>query len=510
LKTRHVLAAAIAVAGLLAGSTASWSQAPARPVTTSMASTGPIVKVRDGALRGARTGEVASFLGIPYAAAPVGDLRWRAPRAPAKWAGERDATKAPATCFAAEDCLYLNVYTPAGAKPGDKLPVMFWIHGGSFTGGSGMSGFGANHDGTEFAKKGIITVTINYRLGRAGWFTHSALAKEGATGNYGLMDQIAALRWVHDNVAAFGGNPSNVTIFGESAGGISVNYLMLSQDARGLFQKAIAESGFGRNQPTPMAIALGYGRKVADQNGIKGEDAAAAAALRKLPIIGQDANKYFPASTGLADQTRPYPIVDGRYIRDPIADGFAKGLEARVPFITGGNSNEASLFRPTAADLDAITDRKDALLAAYDPGKTGNKLRIVNDLVTVQRVIEPDRNLARKHTKNGAPTWVYYFSYLTPAERATSLGARHVAEIKYVFNGPGQNTLPEDWATAASMNAYWAAFAKYGDPGAAGGPAWARFDEAREAAIEFANDGPHLREHLMKARLDYVEQGLPK
>jgi para-nitrobenzyl esterase len=475
-----------------------WSQSPAAPQ----------IRIHQGALNGVQTGQVQAFFGIPYAAPPVGDLRWRPPKAPASWKGVRDATKPGATCFAAEDCLFLNVYRPADAKPGQKLPVMVWIHGGSFTGGSSTNGFGANHDGTEFAKKGIITVTINYRLGRAGWFAHPALAKEGPTGNYGLMDQIQALKWVQSNITSFGGDPKNVTVFGESAGGISVGYIMLAPQARGLFAKAIQESGFGRNQPPTLAIAEGYGERVAAANHITGTDAQVAAALRKLPIIGREATQYFPASTGRSDITRPYVIIDGTYVKEPVADGFAKGLEAKVPYISGGNSNEASLYRPQAADLDKITDRREALMAAFDPGHKGNKLQIINDLVTVERMTEPDRNIARKHTKNGAPTWNYYFSYLTPAQRGKALGAGHVAEIKYVFNGPGQNTSPEDWATGQEMNAYWAAFAKYGDPGAAGGVKWPKYDPASEVFLEFANDGPHVREHLLKDRLDYVEQGI--
>ncbi|MDB5453106.1 MAG: carboxylesterase type [Caulobacteraceae bacterium] len=510
MSSRHILAAVIGVAGLLTASSPSWSQPAAKSAAAAAA---PVVKVRQGQLNGAQAGEVASYLGIPYAAPPVGDLRWRAPKAAANWSGARDATKPGATCFAAEDCLFLNVYKPASANAGAKLPVMVWIHGGSFTGGSGMNGFGANHDGTEFAKKGVVTVTINYRLGRAGWFAHPALTREAGaepTANFGNMDQIAALKWVQANIAAFGGDPKNVTVFGESAGGISVSYLMLAPQARGLFAKAIQESGFGRSTPATLAVAEGYGKRVSDLNNIKGDGPDAAAALRKLPIIGPAGDKAFPPSSGRSDVTRPYPIIDGRLIKETVAEGFAKGHEAKVPYIAGGNSNEASLYRPAANDLDAITDRREVLMAAFDPGRKGNKLQIINDLVTVQRITEPDRNLARKHTANGAPTWNYYFSYLTPAQRATSLGAGHVAEIKYVFNGPGQNTLPEDWATGASMNAYWAAFAKYGDPGAAGGPAWPKYDPSKEAVLEFSNEGPRVRAHLLKAQLDYVEQGLAK
>jgi len=516
--TKRFFAPALAALSVLVFSSAVWSQqpapapgrggaagrgggAPAGPVIPT--DPGSVVKIRSGSLKGVSTTGVETYLGIPYAAAPVGDLRWRPPQPAKAWTGVRDAGRPGAACGqATEDCLFLNVTRPTGAKASDKLPVMVWIHGGSFTGGSSTNGFGANHDGTEFARKGIVTVTINYRLGRAGWFSHPALSREGRHGNYGLMDQIAALKWVRDNISAFGGNPSNVTIFGESAGGISVNYLMLDPEARGLFHKAISESGFGRNQPQTVKVAQDFAVANATKAGVTGTDAAAAAALRKLPLTA------FPPSAGLTDVARPYPILDGRDIAWPLAEGFAQGKQAKVPFIIGGNSNEASLFRPQAAELDAITDRRDALMAAFDPGRTGNKLQIINDLVTAQRVTEPDRNLARQHVKAGAPVWVYHFSYVPPSQRATSLGAIHVAEIKYVFNGPGQNTDPQDFATAGAMNAYWAAFAKYGDPSAAGGPVWSRFDRAREAVMEFTHGGPVVRERFQQAKLDYVEQGL--
>ena len=188
---------------------------------------GPTAKIKQGALHGATVEGVEEFWGIPYAAPPLGDLRWKPPVAAAGWSGERDATKAGPSCqpnrdgSLTEDCLFANVTRPAGAKPGQKLPVLVWIHGGGFTIGSATGAFGAETDGIQFAKDGVITVSVSYRLGRAGWFAHPALCKEGPCGNYGLMDQIAALKWVQANVASFGGDPKNVTIAGESAGGIS-------------------------------------------------------------------------------------------------------------------------------------------------------------------------------------------------------------------------------------------------------------------------------------------------
>jgi len=231
------------------------------------ASAADTVKVAQGTLHGAVAGQVTAFKGVPFAAPPVGDLRWRPPQAPKSWTGVREATAYGHQCMQMrnvqtpidqdEDCLTLNVWTPAGARPGAKLPVMVWIHGGSFTGGSGAN---AIYDGTHFAERGVVLVTVNYRLGRLGFFAHPALSAEQPgqpLGSYGIMDQIAALKWVKANIAAFGGDPANVTAFGESAGGIAINFLMTSPQAKGLFQKAISESGFGRFTGVPIRGSAG-------------------------------------------------------------------------------------------------------------------------------------------------------------------------------------------------------------------------------------------------------------
>lgn len=477
--------------------------APSAPAFSQPAA-GPVAKVRQGEVRGIGEAGVTRFLGIPFAAPPVDALRWRPPTRAAAWTGTRDGSKAGNDCTKVEDCLYLNVTRPADAKPGAKLPVMVWIHGGAYVLGSSERGFGAEHDGAEFARKGVVTVTLNYRLGRAGWFAHPALTKEGPTGNYGMMDQIAALQWVRDNIAAFGGDPRNVTIFGESAGGISVLYLMLSPDAKGLFHKAISQSGFARHQPTPLKVAEAGGLKVAASAGIEGEGPQAAAALRWLPLSA------IPVTGPITGPGRPGPILDGKLIAQPIAEGFAAGRQARIPLVIGGNSNEASLFRPQPAQLDAITEGRDALMAAYDPTGAGNKTQIINDLATAQYITEPDRNLARIHARAGQPTWLYYFSYVPADKRATALGARHTDEIRYVFGGPLQKFGPGDEAISRSVNAYWAAFARSGDPGAAGGVAWPRYAQPREPSIEFGADGVEVRDRHLAQRLDWVEQSLKK
>jgi para-nitrobenzyl esterase len=464
----------------------------------------PSARIKQGAMTGAAVEGVEEFWGIPYAAPPVGDLRWKPPMAAAPWTGTRDATKAGASCQPArdgsqiEDCLFANVTRPAGAKPGAKLPVYVWIHGGGFTIGSATGAFGAQTDGIQFAKDGIVTVSVSYRLGRAGWFAHPALCKEGPCGNYGLMDQIAALKWVRANIANFGGDPTNVTIGGESAGGISVLELMLAPEARGLFQKAIGESSFGRLEPTSMADAQAAGLKAAQTAGVSGEDAAAAAALRKLPLSAMPYTGPFTSRAG--------PILDGRYVQSGIAEGFAAGKQAKVPLLIGGNSNEASLFRPTAAAVDAIpAARKAAAMAAFDPSNAGNKAQIANDMATRVYITEPDRAISRDQSKAGVPVYTYYFSYVTPAAKAQlPFGAPHTAEIKYAFAGPKQQFAEVDLPLAKAVNAYWAAFIKTGNPDSAGGPAWPKF-APNETYMEFSAAGPQPHDHFLKAQLDWQE-----
>ena len=462
------------------------------------------VKVEGGVVAGQANDRANVFKNIPFAAPPVGELRWRAPQPVRPWSGIKETVQSGATCAAAEDCLTINVQKPAGMRPGEKLPVMVWIYGGAFTGGNSTGGFGAQHDGRMFAKQDVITVTFNYRLGRYGWFAHPALTKEGETANFGLADQIHALKWVRDNISQFGGNPNNVTIFGESAGAISVLTLMSSPPAQGLFHKAISESGFPRVVATPLKQAEDWAVAAATKAGVTGDTPAAARALRALPISA------FPASAGLTDPTRPYPVLDGKLIRWDVTPAFQAGRQAKIPLMIGGNSNEASLFRPPAADWAKVTDRRDQLMRAFNPEGDKSDLQLINDLVTVQRMTEPDRNLARIHARTGQPVYRYYFSYVTPARRATALGAAHVEEIPYVFNVLPANATPQDHATGQAMNAYWAAFAKYGNPGAAGGVLWPKYDPARDNVLEFSNNGPVVRERFQQAQSDYVEAGLPK
>jgi para-nitrobenzyl esterase len=499
---------AAAIAFIWLGAAAFAQAQEADPAASPAPATGPIVKVRQGEAQGIVTDGVTIFKGLPFAAPPVGDLRWRAPQLPAKWPGVRAANAFSSTCAQSEDCLYLNVYEPADIKRGAKLPVMVWIHGGAFLFGSGSA-----YDGSQFARQGVLVVTVNYRLGRAGWFAHPALTAEdpkGPLGNYGLMDQVAALKWVADNIKEFGGDPKNVTIFGESAGAISVNYLMLAPQAKGLFNKALSESGFGRLPARPISSVEQNGVTFAEKAGVHGTDAAAAKALRALSWSELTSNV---AGIGAAEQI--LPMADGKMITGSAADGFAKGMEAHVPYLLGGNSDEASLTRRglnAAERFASIQLRREAFIAAYDPDNTGDADRIIARLVTDTSISEPDRDLARLHAKHGRATYVYYFSYTPVAQRATLFGLPHGGELAYVFNTPRRTPFDDEGrAVASAANRYWAQFAKTGDPDSAGGPPWPKFDAANEFVMEFPASGvPLAAKHFQKDRLDWVEAGLAR
>ncbi len=508
LRMRFIAQAATMVFVLQCGSgcqTEAGHPAAAAPSPTSAA---PVVKVAQGEVQGAAADGVAVFKGLPFAAPPVGDLRWRAPQPPTKWPGVRQGYAFSSSCAQAEDCLYLNVYEPTAAKNGVKLPVMVWIHGGAFIFGSGSA-----YDGSQFARQGVIVVTVNYRLGRAGWFAHPALTAEnpqGLLGNYGLMDQIAALEWVKMNIKQFGGDPNNVTIFGESAGAISINYLMLAPQAKGLFAKALSESGFGRLAARPISAVEHSGAAFAEKLGVHGADAAAAKALRSLTWAELTGNA---APIGSADQL--LPMADGKMIKSSAADGFAQGAEAHVPYLLGGNSDEASLTRRglNAADrLAAIQQHREAFLAAYDPDHTGDADRIIARWVTDTSISEPDRDLARLHAKHGNPTFVYHFSYTPAAQRATMFGLPHGGELPYVFDTPRATPFDDEGkAVATAANKYWAQFAKTGDPDSAGGALWPKFTAADEYVMVFPASGvPIAAKHFHKDRLDWVETSLAK
>jgi para-nitrobenzyl esterase len=495
-----------------------------------VAAEGPVVRTASGPVAGAVSGGVASWKGIPYAAPPTGDLRWRAPQPPATWTAVRAATEYAHDCMQepfpsdaaplgtppAEDCLYLNVWAPE--KPAAaKRPVMVWIHGGGFVNGGSSP---AVYDGSAFARRGAVLVSMNYRLGRFGFFAHPALAREspkGPLGNYGYLDQVAALRWVQQNVAAFGGDPGNVTVFGESAGGGSVNVLMTSPLARGLFHKAIVQSGGGRAGGI-MAMrdveeANGVGLAFAKLAGIAGEDEAALAALRKLPAadVVRGLNLM---SMGQQRDTYAGPMVDGQMIVAEAETAFRAGQQARVPYLIGANDREFGFMPLPPAAVDGMLARfgadKDAVLAAYDPKGTGDKGEVGVGIASDGAMVEPARLLARLAAAALQSTYQYRFSYVASSLRPNVKGALHAMEIPFVFETVrakyGDATTAEDEALAAAANAYWVAFARTGDPNGEGRPRWPAYTEKDDVLMDFAISGPVAKADPWKARLDLVEK----
>ena len=466
------------------------------------------VRVASGVLVGETTDQVTTFKGIPYAAAPGGALRWAPPQAAAPWNGPRAATKFGAFCpqrinadgkpneggaFGAtsEDCLFLNVEAAKGAA---KAPVMIWLHGGGNTTGGGSLGA---YDGSAFVRDGVILVTINYRLGALGFFAHPALTKaDEPLVSYGIMDQIAALKWVRRNIAAFGGDPDNVTVFGESAGGADTLDLITARAARGLFAKAIIESGLGWAAPIPLTKAETQGAALSAKAGAPAD--ATVEQLRALPVAA------------LAGLSMPGGgmVTDGRLLTESPSQAFANGHEAHVPLISGTNDYEASLMRtfkiPAAA---VLTVAPASLKAVYADAPTDEAKAA--QLFTDSLMGAPARWVAAKSADH--PAWLYHFAYVPQMVRATRPGAGHASEIPFVFAswdtlgvvGEGIKPTPEDLMVTRRMHACWVAFAKTGVPSCAGAPTWPAYTAANDTLLDFDADGvAKLRTGFRKAQYD--------
>ncbi|HEV2365123.1 MAG TPA: carboxylesterase family protein [Caulobacteraceae bacterium] len=469
---------------------------------------GPIVRLETGQALGKRVGPALEFLGIPYAAPPLGPLRWEPPQPARPWAGVRDATQPAPACLqqinadgspnegfysgpVSEDCLTLDVTAPPHAR---KAPVMVWIFGGGDVAGATTL---PSYDARNFARDGVVFVAMNYRLGALGFFAHPALTAEAPKAqplaNYGLMDQVAALDWVRRNIARFGGDPANVTIFGESAGGEDVLDLMAIPAARGLFQKAIVESGLGWEPAPSLHDWEAKGSALASRLGLPGASATAAQ-LRALP-----------ASALAAAYAQVGGVVDGRLVIESSRDAFARSHEAAVPLIIGTNSNEASILaafgmKTSAFQAGAAPGVRAVYQGEGDAAEQGR--RMFND----QLFAAPARWIAGQHARK-APAWLYYFSYLPTWQRGVRPGVNHATEIPFVFDSVDAVTFWDahakdpDRAEAAYVHSCWVAFARLGRPDCAGPPPWPAYDANSDQLLDF-DDPAQVRHHFRKAQLD--------
>lgn len=490
------------------------------------------LRVDGGLISGSTADGVRSYKGIPFAAPPVGDLRWKPPQPVVAWQGVRECNAFGPDCPQApypagsmyysaprkqsEDCLYLNVWTTA--KTGDKRPVMVWIHGGALTRGSGAT---RTYDGTAFARKGVVLVTVNYRLGPLGYLAHPELTAESpnhSSGNYGALDQIAALKWVQKNIATFGGDPGRVTIFGESAGSWSVNVLVATPLAKGLFHRAIGESG-GQFGPGMYLKEDKNKLQSAEKIGASFAKAAGADSLKALRAL--PAEKIIDVFNNDTEgkKFRTGPNVDGWVLPDEIRNIFAQGKQNDVPVIVGSNANEMTTLTVPATwpkTVDEYHRRSEPLYgeAMKDfeglyPVKSDADV-VVAYLSSLRDVTFtlPMRTWARMTGTGRSKAWLYFFSHVPPNPNSKTLGAYHASEIAYVFNNLNrQNPLLTEVDSKLSelMSAYWVNFATTGNPNGSGLPKWAPYDRKSEPYMDFG-DPVQLRNHLLKSQLDFLEQ----
>ena len=490
-----------------------------------------LVKTSDGEVRGSLNVGSRQFLGVPYAKPPVGDLRWKAPQPPDPWTTPLDATVFGKRCAQLaqptlqnaasndEDCLYLNVWTPS-PLPKDPLPVMIWIHGGGNVNGSTSEPIpflnsGVFYSGQFLAENhGVIVVSMNYRLGLFGFFAHPDLVAGGSSGNQGLLDQQLAFKWVHNNIAAFGGDPGNVTIFGESAGSFDVCYHLTAQSNSGLFHRAISESGGCTTRQRTKAEAEAEAMTFASNAGCTGTGALAC--LRGKAAADLMASPDVAAGRGFG------PDVDGQFLTDQPRTLYDAGRILKVPYLLGSNTDEGTLFLPPTppkteaeytATLTAMFGATATAVASMYPvanfataptPPTAALARVIGD----SRLVCTTFDSAQRMARTGAPVYMYNFDVPVPAVISATLGATHGSELTSVFGtSPTFASDPAAKAVSDLIQRYWTNFARTGNPNAGSDPSWPAFTASANVRINFALQAPTIVNNFRAAECAFWQMG---
>ncbi len=494
-----------------------------------------VVQLDSGPISGTVEDSVYVFRGIPYAAPPLGELRWKAPQPVTAWTSIKSCTGFGPSCPQPkqkdnekydEDCLYLNVWTPAH-ESSERLPVMVWIHGGAFNFGSGSL---PEYDGKKLAEKGVVVVTINYRLGPLGFLAHPLLSQEssdGISGNYGLQDQIKALQWVKTNIAAFGGNPDKVTIFGQSAGSRSVSLLMISPFSAGLFQQAIAQSGgpiIGSEYLNPafngdMENALEMGRTLAARLGCD-QDEDVLAAMRAKSV--QEVVKAADCQTDLFDDSGVFfaPVFDGRVLPANPWAAYSNGLQHDVPIIVGSTLNEGNNYLTGETDLSLakyqsylethFAGEATAAAAVFPVLSDTDVAPALDKIITVGANAQPARFVAMSMETLKSRAYLYQFTRRPDTALARQAGVHHGVDIAYVFGNmreaDGYDSV--DAALSEQMMNYWVNFARTGNPNGPGLVEWPAYDSQSDINLELC-ENVHANQHLFQAEADFITRVSP-
>jgi len=517
-----------AVAALLTPMLVCGAQGAASMSAASDVKSSRVVKAPAGTVEGQMEGELRVFKGIPYALPPVGSARWRPPSPMPRWTGVKKVTDYGAACWQpkptlstiytrnpmpmSEDCLTLNIWSP---RHSENAPVFFWIYGGALVGGASRE---ETYDGSHLAAHGVVVVSINDRLGVLGWLAHPELSKEsplGVSGNYGLLDQIEALKWVKRNIRAFGGDPANITIAGESAGALSVMYLMAAPPARGLFAKAIAESAYMIS--TPELKKASYGSPSAEESGVKLGAALHAPDIAAMRAMDAEKLTLDAPAAGYA----PWGTIDGHVMLHQLVDVFDRGEQAPVPILAGFNSGEIRSLRILAPQPPANAaayettirnqygDLADAFLHLYPSSNLQESvLETTRDALygwTAQRLV-------RKQTALGQPSFLYFWDHGYPAADSAGLHGFHASELPYVFGTfdgtpplwPKVPATPQETKLSDAMMGYWTSFARTGKPQVASEPDWPAFGTT--GAYMAFEEAPKPSDHLLPGMYEFIEE----